>query len=320
MISQRYNDMDGTLKSSRIKAEAMSLGFSACGLARAKEIDGCHQQQFQKWLQEGKQAGMDYMKKYEEIRFNPSLLLPNCRTVMSVALSYYPQTPIPDSQYQLAYYAYGKDYHDVIRNKLTKLVQVVTKIYPSVSCRICVDTAPIMERYWAVQAGLGWIGKNRNLIIPRQGSFVLLGELLLDKEADSYDTPVPSLCGSCNQCIAACPNHAIHAEEGLDAHRCLSYLTIEHRGSFSLEAAKSVYNQPTPYYIYGCDRCQLACPHNRKVQVCLIPEFQPSEQLLNMKQEDWHHLTPLQFQQLFRGSAVKRAKYEGLMRNINQVP
>ena len=317
---------NSVLSSSLIKAEAVRLGFDACGLARVTPVDTSTADAFNRWIAEGHHGDMDYMNRYGDARFHPESMLPGCRTIVSLALSYRPQTTIPVDQPQIAYYAYGRDYHDVMKQKIRELAVALGLNAASTQSsspeevrggpfRVAVDTAPILERYWAVKAGLGWIGRNHNLIIPHKGSFVVLGELLLTAEVDIYDSPITNHCGTCHRCIDACPTCAL-TDEGIDARCCLSYLTIEHRGPFSPEQADLVRNQPAPRYIYGCDRCQLACPHNRLSENSRDPGIPINTSLLSMTAADWKALTREQYQQLFRGSAVKRAKYEGLMRNI----
>lgn len=284
---------------------------------------------------------MAYMQNYEDKRLDPRLLVEGARTVISVALNYYPATRLPENEYQIAWYAYGKDYHDVMKAKLNALQEFIQKnLYenhqsplpsigdnpqvsgspigrdPKSSCnsinsRVFCDTAPILERYWAWRAGLGWIGKNTQLLIPHAGSCFFLGELILNAEADSYDSPLKSRCGSCTRCLDACPTKAIEAPFRLNAERCLSYLTIEHRGGLPPHIEPKMGKK-----IYGCDECQRACPWNRFATPTQITEFLPSPTLLGMQRKDWHCLTEEQYKTLFKGSAVKRAKYAGLMRNI----
>lgn len=326
-----------------LKAEALRLGFSACGAARARAVAPEHARTFVQWLAEGKNAGMDYMSNYTDLRLDPRLLVPGARTVISVALNYYPRHALAPDQYQFAYYAYGKDYHDVVRAKLRQLAAACLPADATV--RICVDTAPVLERYWAVEAGLGCIGRNKTLIVPHVGSFVFLGEIITDAVPDKYSEPISAaadhyLCGSCHRCLDACPGGALSLSDApalsdaqvspdripilsLDSRRCLSYLTIEHRGEFIDEfvdfvrqSVQECTNIPNVQFVYGCDRCQLCCPHNRNAEPTSIDEFAPSQQFLSMTKAAWHNLSLEQYQQLFRGSAVKRVKYDGLMRNI----
>lgn len=324
-VSPHREAGDG-LSTSFIKAEAVRLGFDACGVARVLKVDDSTREAFNRWIGEGRHAGMDYMTRYSDARYHPDSVLPGCRTIVSLALNYYPAHHLSDDQYQFAYYAYGRDYHDVMKARIRELARAIglTAEYKesgerpsnSILFRVAVDSAPLLERYWAMQAGIGWIGRNHNLIVPHRGSFIVLGELLLTAEVDSYDQPIPNHCGTCHRCIEACPTCAL-TDSGVDASRCLSYLTIEHRGPFSAEQAELVRQQPTPYYIYGCDRCQRACPHNQFATPNTTEEFQPSKAFLDMSKDDWRRLTREDYQQLFRGSPVKRAKFEGLVRNID---
>ncbi|MDR0891956.1 MAG: tRNA epoxyqueuosine(34) reductase QueG [Mediterranea sp.] len=306
-----------SLKSCDIKAEAFRLGFSACGLAPAEAVDERNATAFRHWLASGYQADMTYMQNYEEKRLDPRLLVEGARTVVSVALNYYPAQAITEEEYQIAWYAYGKDYHDVMKAKLHALLEFVQRHFVPkgnlLNGRAFCDTAPVLDRYWAWRAGLGWIGKNTQLILPRAGSSFFLGELIVDLPADHYDTPQRSRCGSCTRCLEACPTQAIETPYRVNAHRCLSYLTIEHRGAFPPEAPHSLLGNK----IYGCDDCQRACPWTRFATPTTVPEFTPSPALLQMKREEWHRLTEEQYKALFKGSAVKRAKYEGLKRNID---
>lgn len=301
------------IHSQELKAEAKRLGFSACGLAPAEDVEQPIIDHFKRWIANHCQAGMDYMMNYEEKRFDPRLLVDHAHTVISVALNYYPEKHLPPQEYQFAWYAYGKDYHDIVKAKLIRLLEFLQDRY-GVNGRVFCDTAPVLERYWAWRAGLGWIGKNTQLIIPHAGSCFFLGELIIDQPADQYDTPQPERCGNCTRCLTACPTQALTAPYTLDANRCLSYLTIEHRGSFP----EALIPQDSTS-IYGCDECQKACPWNRFSTPCRTPELAPSDAFLQMTQPDWNELSVEKYRMLFKGSAVKRAKYDGLMRNIRIV-
>ncbi|WP_294469711.1 tRNA epoxyqueuosine(34) reductase QueG [uncultured Bacteroides sp.] len=305
------------LSSENIKAEALRLGFSACGLAPAEAVSGTVASAFRQWIADGCQAEMAYMQNYEEKRLNPCLLVEGAQTVVSVAMNYYPDKIIPENEYQIAWYAYGKDYHDVMKAKLNDLLEFIRKELLSetdledINARIFCDTAPVLERYWAWRAGLGWIGKNTQLIIPQAGSCFFLGEIIIGAAADSYDTPQKSRCGSCTRCLNVCPTKALEAPFRLISAKCLSYLTIEHRGELPPDTGKKMGNK-----IYGCDECQRACPWNRFASPTKVTEFHPSPRLVDMQKQDWHQLTEEQYKVLFKGSAVKRAKYQGLVRNI----
>ncbi len=293
-----------------IKAEAKRIGFNVCGIARAEAVNETHATAFRTWLHNDKQAEMSYMANHIEKRLDPRLLVEGAQSIISVALNYYPETKLPETEYLLAWYAYGKDYHEVMKEKLQALLTAIQTAASEAQGRVFCDTAPLLERYWAWQAGLGWIGKNTQLIIPHCGSTFFLGEIVLNIPL-TYDQPMPNRCGSCIRCMEACPTHALEAPHQLNANRCLSYLTIENRGEITTDAAARMGN-----CIYGCDRCQQVCPWNRFAHPTTEAAFSPSCELLQMTRNDWHSLTVERYRQLFKGSAVKRAKYEGLLRNI----
>lgn len=297
----------------QIKEEASRLGFAACGMAPAGEIDGENRRFMQQWLERKDYAGMEYMAGNLDKRMNPALLVEGAKSVISVALNYYPAQFIKPSEYQFAWYAYGEDYHTVMKDKLYALLQFIAQRLPDTEGRAFCDTAPLLERYWAWRCGLGWIGKNTQLIIPHAGSTFFLGELVINAELE-YDSPQQSRCGNCTHCLEACPTHALQAPFRLNAARCLSYLTIENRQDIPDFAAEKMGN-----CIYGCDRCQQACPWNRFATPCQEPRLTPKHELLSMTREGWKQLSIDEYRRIFKGSAVKRAKYEGLMRNIQCV-
>ena len=333
-MSSRYSRKE-------IKVEAERLGFFACGIARAEPVDAETAAAVRGWISKGCQATMDYMANYTEKRLNPCLLVPGTKSIVSLAMNYAPAQTMPETEYQLAAYAYGQDYHDVMKAKLRQLATLIANKFegesdsevgendsdntaittpktnetseePVGEIRVFVDTAPVLERYWAQRAGLGWIGKNHQLIIPRAGSMFFLGEIFLPYEFDSYDSPMSSRCGNCRRCIEACPTCAITDEWGFDSEKCLSYQLIENRGELSEQAKQSMGTT-----IYGCDRCQTACPWNKFAIPNTTPEFQPKSELLAMTKADWHNLTIDEYRALFKGSAVKRVKFDGLKRNIS---
>ncbi len=330
--------------SESIKAGAKNLGFFACGIAKAAPVDADIAADYTAWLAQSGNADMEYLADNTDKRLDPRLLVPGVRSIVSVALSYAPECHIPDGELQLAAYAYGHDYHDVMKAKLHRLAAYAERLLdangstvrpnspyddakpaggsgkqpngkekpPRFRC-FC-DTAPVLERYWAVQAGIGWIGRNRQLIIPNAGSMFVLGELFLDVDLE-YDKPMESRCGHCRTCLDACPTGALReGRSDFDAFSCLSYQTIENRGQLSAAAVRSMGD-----FIYGCDRCQQACPWNRFAKPASEPELKPSDELLSMTRDDWRALSVDDYRRLFKGSAVKRTKYEGLMRNINAV-
>ena len=302
--------MDKRQLSLNIEAEAKNLGFFACGIARAAAVDKEVVDSYRKWIDNGEHATMNYLENYPDKRFDPRLLMDGLKSIVSVALNYAPSHTLPEGQPQFAAYALGKDYHDVVKGKLRQLVERLGFEEYRAFC----DSAPVLERYWAVKAGLGWTGRNHQLIIPRAGSMFFLGELFLPVELE-YDEEMESRCGNCHACIDACPSHALTMGEGksdFDARLCLSYQTIENRGDIPSELSDKMGDT-----IYGCDCCQKACPWNRFAHPNTTPELQPSQELLEMKREDWLSLTEDDYRHLFKGSAVKRAKYSGLMRNIH---
>ena len=297
-----------------IKAEALRLGFSACGIARAEAVHPDVASSFSQWIADGKQANMHYMANHLDKRLNPCLLMEGTKSIISVALNYYPAQQLNENQYQFAWYAYGKDYHEVMKAKLNALAEFIRQQSNiDISYRVFCDTAPVLERYWAYQAGLGWIGKNTQLIIPQAGSCFFLGEIFMDVAVSEYDTPMENRCGNCSNCVDSCPTHALDGHLRLDANRCLSYLTIENRERIPSTEGRKMGNK-----VYGCDECQRSCPWNRFASPCMEVELQPNAPFLTMKKEDWHQLTEEQYRTIFKGSAVKRAKYSGLMRNIKQ--
>ena len=298
-----------------IKNKAKELGFDACGIAEVASAD-TEVLFFDRWIAEGCHAGMKYMENYRDIRLNPAGLVEGARSVISVALNYYPaQKQSPDSP-RISYYAYGKDYHIVVKDKLRQLWEYITSLVPVLDstlpvARFFTDSAPILERYWAWKAGLGWIGKNTNLIIPGKGSFFFLGEIVTTLELD-YDTPQKNRCGTCRRCLDSCPTGALERPGHLNANKCISYLTIEHKGDIPSEQASRLGDR-----LYGCDTCQEVCPWNRFASPTREVAFSPSPAFLSLKKEDLRYFTRDDYNRIFAGSAVKRAKYEGLIRTIN---
>lgn len=300
----------------KIKAEASRLGFFVCGFARAEPVSEAMRQHYLGWLADGRNADMAYLGNNLDKRFDPRLLMPGVKTIVVVAQNYFPARRLPEGEPQIADYALGLDYHDIVKQKLRQLAATVG----IADYRAFVDTAPVLERYWAVRAGLGWIGKNQQLIIPHAGSEFFLGELFVTVELPP-DEPLPNRCGTCHRCVDACPTHALSLPatcvEGygditrFDARLCLSYQTIENRGELTVDAKAAMGDT-----FYGCDRCQRACPWNRFAKPSTEPLLQPREELLAMTRQKWENLSEEDYRRLFKGSAVKRAKYEGLMRNI----
>jgi epoxyqueuosine reductase len=303
--------MTTTDLSTFIKEQALKLGFDACGIARAEMLNQEECTAYHSWLYDHCHGKMHYMEKNLEKRLNPGLLVKNCRSIVVVALNYSPSEVRNIDTALIARFAYGKDYHGIIRGKLQSLLQRINEQGVSAQGRAFSDSAPVAERYWAWKSGLGWRGKNNLLILPQKGSYFLLGELLLDLELES-DFPMPSLCGSCNRCLQACPTNALTTCR-MDAKRCLSYLTIENRCSFDLEEAKIVGEND---WIFGCDICQEVCPWNRFATPHKTPEFEPSPDFLRMTRSDLEAMDEKSFHQTFQGSCMQRAGVEGLRRNL----
>ena len=295
-----------------IVEEAAKLGFDACGIAQATalEEESAHVEQ---WLEDGREGEMGYLTRNKEKRYDPRLLVEGTKSIVTVLYNYYPQQQIGDGEhYKIAKYAYGADYHEVLKRKMRQLLErIETQTGKLEGTRVFVDSAPVLDRAWAVRCGLGFIGKNTTLIHPKKGSFFFIGHLFLPLELDATGQPLNNRCGRCTKCIDACPTGALEAPFHIDARKCISYLTIEYKGSLEGHDPKAFQG-----WMYGCDICQDACPYNRFALPNIEPEFQPSERLIAMREDDWKNLTKADFDTLFKHSAVQRAGFEGLKRNI----
>jgi epoxyqueuosine reductase len=293
-----------------IKEAAHQLGFSFVGIARARRLDE-EADKLEAWLQQGKHGSMHYMQQHFDKRLDPTLLVPGARSVISLMYNYYTEKEQHDTAApKISKYAYGKDYHFVIKDKLKSLVQTIETNIGAIDGRAFVDSAPVLERVWAREAGLGWVGKNTLLLNKNAGSYFFLAEIICDLELE-YDSPVKDHCGTCTACIDACPTDAIKPYE-VDGSKCISYLTIELE-----DEIPSGFKGKMDNWIFGCDICQQVCPWNRFSKPHQEPQFQPKDELLNMSQSEWHEITGAVFQQLFKNSAVKRTKFSGLKRNID---
>lgn len=295
--------------SEEIKQYARSLGFDACGICRAHDSE--QEANYMKWLSEECHADMGYLERNIEKRLDPRLLVEGAKSIISVALNYYPHQTLPQDVPQFAYYAYGEDYHYVVRGKLKQLFDFIKNRFPETSGRYFSDSAPVLERFWAAQAGIGFVGKNTLLIIPGKGSYFFLGELIVDIELD-YDAPISQNCGKCRRCIDACPTGAIEKPHWLNANKCISYQTIENKGEISPEIVPKLSNN-----VYGCDICQKVCPWNRFAKPHQTNEFFPLEEFLSLDEEKLLQIDEETYRRIFKKSAVKRAKFVGLKRNIN---
>jgi epoxyqueuosine reductase len=295
----------------RIKRKASELGFQDCGISKADVLTG-EKERLKAWLDRKMHADMGYMARNFEKRLDPGLLVENARSVVSVLLNYFPaerQTD-PDAPV-LSKYAYGTDYHLVMKEKLGKLLEFIQNEIAPCAGRCFVDSAPVLDRAWAARAGLGWIGKNTNLISPEHGSFFFIGELIIDLELPEDRKVVHNHCGNCTRCIDACPTKALVAPYVLDARRCISYQTIENRGAIDPELKGKFENR-----VFGCDICQDVCPWNLKSEPHQEPAFKPDPTLMNLSRPEWNEMDKPAFNALFRNSAVKRTRFEGLKRNL----
>lgn len=302
-----------TLRQSQFKEaiinQAYKLGFSACGFARVASVSKESSAQYNKWIAQGKHGEIEYMERYCDIRENPALLHDNATTMICVALNYYPKIfQNPDAP-QFAYYAYGRDYHKVIKTKLKQLAQYIETECGAKS-RACVDTAPLRERYWAQQAGIGFVGRNNQLILPGKGSFFFLGELITTLDIEP-DEPCTLSCGNCNRCIEACPTGALNTMAAVDANKCISAITIEHHSDIPQSIKPHLGNR-----VYGCDTCQSVCPHNRHAQPTAIEEFTPSPAFLSLTRKSIAEMTQAQFDTTFHQSPIKRATLATLQRTL----
>lgn len=287
--------------------ESLKFGIDKIGFSKAEPIDRQAQEAYCTWIKTGRHGEMEYLAKYEDIRNDPRLLLHDAKTVISCAINYFPRVKQDTTAPQIASYALGQDYHEVVRNKLMLLSAFIKNSFGG-DTRVCVDTAPIRERYHAVKSGLGFIGINNQLIIPGHGSYFFLGEIITTLQLP-VDTPNRHTCMKCGRCIKECPGNAISPDGSFDARRCLSYLTIEYRGDLP-------DNLPIGNRVYGCDTCQEVCPHNINATPSPVKEFTPTESLLNLDRQAMESMSQEQFSAIFRHSAIKRTKYAGFMRNL----
>lgn len=295
-----------------IKKKALELGFSFCGVSKADFLKD-EASRFDDWLTKGYHGKMQYMENHYDKRLDPRLLVDDAKSVVSLMLNYYPnETQDDTSSPKLSKYAYGTDYHFIIKDKLKELFQFIQEEIGEVGGRVFVDSAPVMDKAWAKKSGLGWMGKNANMIHPKQGSFFFIAELILDIELVP-DGPIKDYCGTCTRCIDACPTEAIVEPYLIDGSKCISYLTIELKD----ELLPTEFQGKMGDWMFGCDVCQDVCPWNRFSKPHNTPAFNPHENLLKMSKADWTDLTQEVFQELFRKSAVKRTKYTGLKRNID---
>jgi len=296
-----------------IKRIATELGFDVCGIAQARFLEE-EAPRLEQWLANNYHGQMAYMANHFDKRLDPQKLVPGAKSMVSLLFNYYPQQDLSAQHgYKLAKYAYGQDYHEVIKGKLKDFLLRAQAEIGEINGRVFVDSAPVMERQWAQLAGLGWLGKNGLLLNPKKGSFLFIAELILDLDLD-YDDPMTDHCGTCTRCIDACPTEAIVQPGVVNGSKCISYYTIELKSELPITEEKPFNN-----WVFGCDICQDVCPWNRFSKPNNEPAFAPNEELQNMHTADWQELTQETFSKIFSKSAVKRTKYAGLKRNIDFV-
>ncbi len=303
--------MNKHLLTTLIKREAMRIGFDACGISKAEPLDE-EARILEAWLNQNLHGKMSYMANHFDKRIDPRLLVDGAKSVISFSYNYYTEVKQNDDAPKLAMYALGKDYHDVLKEKLKLLLAFIKEHVGEVNGRCFVDSAPVLERAWAKRSGIGWQGKNTNILTKRNGSYFFLAEIILDVELE-YDSPVKDYCGTCTKCIDACPTDAIYQPYKVDGSKCISYFTIELKGEILPSEIKGKFEN----WMFGCDICQQVCPINSQAKQHKEPQFEPSLDLLKMNRKDWEALTEETFKQLFKGSPVNRTKFKGLKRNID---
>lgn len=294
----------------QIKTEATRLGFSFCGIAKAEYLEE-EAPRLEQWLNQNMHGKMQYMENHFDKRLDPTKLVEGSKSVISLMYNYFPEKEQRNDSFNISKYAYGQDYHSIIKKKLKELVFFIQDEIGEVNAEIYVDSAPVLDRAWAKKSGLGWIGKNAMLIHPKNGSFFFLAEIILDLELD-YDNKIKDYCGTCTACIDACPTEAILPNNVVDGSKCISYFTIELKDEIIPNELKGKFND----WMFGCDICQDVCPWNRFSTPHKEPLFNPNEKLLNYSKTEWTEITEEIYQEIFKKSPVKRTKFKGVKRNI----
>ncbi|MDB5250814.1 MAG: hypothetical protein JWQ40_5208 [Segetibacter sp.] len=294
-----------------IKNKCAELGFEYCGIARAERLDE-DARRLEAWLSKGMNGNMQYMENYFDLRTDPARLVPGAKSVITLLINYFPHEQQNGAVPKIAKYAFGNDYHEVIREKLKKLLGMMKEEIGEINGRGFVDSAPVLERTWATKSGLGWIGKNGNLINKQAGSFFFIATLIVDLELEYDDPFAKDYCGSCRKCIEACPTDAILENKVVNGSKCISYFTIELKDALLPEHLKNEFSN----WMFGCDVCQDVCPWNRFSKPHNETQFTPLPQILNFTTRDWEDLTEESFKHIFRNSPLKRRKFEGIKRNL----
>jgi epoxyqueuosine reductase len=301
--------MNATKRTHLIKTEAKRLGFLSCGISKAEFLED-EAPRLEKWLKQNMHGEMQYMENHFDKRLDPTKLVEDSKSVISLLLNYFPEEKQNPDSFKISKYAYGMDYHFVIKDKLKSLLHFIQEEIGEVHGRAFVDSAPVLDKAWAAKSGLGWIGKHSNLLTQQVGSFYFVAELIVDLELE-YDAPVTDHCGTCTACIDACPTKAIIEPYVVDGSKCISYLTIELKNEIPSE-----FQDKMDDWVFGCDVCQDVCPWNRFSKSHNEPLFNPNPELLSFTKKDWEEITGEIFNKVFKKSAVKRTKLSGLERNI----
>jgi epoxyqueuosine reductase len=294
-----------------IKKTAKQLGFDYCGIAKAEQLSE-DAKRLESWLNKGFNGKMQYMENYFDLRTNPTLLVPNAKSVITLLKNYYPAQQQNSHSPKISKYAYGNDYHDVVRQQLKDFLSIIQKEVGQINGRGFVDSAPVLERAWAVKSGLGWIGKNGNLITKQNGSFFFIATLISDLKLDPDDPLAKDYCGNCTKCIDACPTGAILPEKVIDGSKCISYFTIELKDALLPDAMKDKFND----WVFGCDVCQDVCPWNRFSNPHNEINFTPIPEILNLPVKEWEAMSEENFKKIFKNSPLKRTKWNGIQRNL----
>jgi len=294
-----------------VKSTAKELGFDYCGIAKAQKLNE-DAVRLETWLRRGFHGSMQYMEKYFDLRVDPTLLVPGAKSVITLMLNYFPSQQQKNTAPKISKYAFGKDYHEVIKSKLNNLLFILQEKVGEIHGRGFVDSAPVLERTWAQRSGLGWIGRNGNLITKQQGSFFFIATLITDLEL-LYDDPfVKDYCGSCRRCIDACPTNAILDNKVINGSNCISYFTIELKDMLIPDEMKGKFQN----WMFGCDICQDVCPWNRFSKPAAEAAFTPVPEILNLSTKEWENITEETFKNIFKESPLKRAKFKGIQRNL----
>ena len=303
--------MNATAHTSFVKATAAALGFEYCGIAKAVYLTD-DARRLETWLNKGMHGSMQYMQNNFDLRVDPSKLVPGAKSVITLLLNYYPEQTQEEQAPGIAKYAYGEDYHEVIRSKLNIFFERLREQLGEINGRGFVDSAPVLERAWAQKAGLGWIGRNGNLINKHQGSYFFIASLIVDLELDYDDPYAKDYCGNCTRCVDSCPTDAILPGKVVDASKCISYFTIELKDALLPAGMNDKFGN----WLFGCDVCQDVCPWNRFSQPTREEKFKAIPEVLNFSSSDWNEITEESFKTIFRNSPIKRTKYSGIRRNL----